>query len=151
VDAFREAEAFIFHTRLVHVSNALRERNAARAVERLSLMAQGLGGGTRIGESLGAFNQWHTARVINSRTAVVIFSDGYDTGDPNRLGEEMARLARRCRRIVWINPFLSVSPGRRTACATMAPSASSVATRWSFIAFAPLPHSLRTRFCAGLR
>jgi uncharacterized protein with von Willebrand factor type A (vWA) domain len=106
VDAFREAEAFIFHTRLAHVSSALRERDATRAVERLSLMAQGLGGGTRIGESLGAFNQWHAARVINSRTAVVVVSDGYDTGDPDRLGEEMARLARRCRRIVWINPLL---------------------------------------------
>ena len=106
IDAFRQAEAFVFHTRLVHVSSALRERSATRAVERLTLMAQGLGGGTRIGESLGAFNRWHAARVINSRTAVIICSDGYDTGDPRHLGEQMERLARRCRRIVWINPLL---------------------------------------------
>ena len=37
VGAFREAEAFIFHTRLVHVSSALRERDAARAVDRLAV------------------------------------------------------------------------------------------------------------------
>ena len=106
VDAFREAEAFVFHTRLVHVSSALRERDVARAVDRLALMAQGIGGGTRIGESLADFNRWHAARVINSRTAVVIVSDGYDTGDPERLGGEMQRLTRRCRRIVWLNPLL---------------------------------------------
>lgn len=106
VDAFREAEAFVFHTSLVHVSSALRERDVTRAVDRLSLMARGMGGGTRIGESLGVFNRWHAARIINSRTAVVIVSDGYDTGEPARLGQEMARLSRRCRRIVWLNPLL---------------------------------------------
>jgi uncharacterized protein len=106
VDAFREAEAFVFHTRLAHVSPTLRDRDAARAVDRLSLMAQGIGGGTRIGESLATFNRWHAARVINSRTAVMIVSDGYDTGEPERLAAEMRRLRRRCRRIIWLNPLL---------------------------------------------
>jgi uncharacterized protein len=106
VDAFREAEAFVFHTRLVHVSAALRDRDVTRAVDRLSLMAQGIGGGTRIGESLGSFNRWHAQRVINSRTAVMIMSDGYDTGEPERLGAEMRRLRRRARRIIWLNPLI---------------------------------------------
>ena len=92
VDAFREAEAFVFHTRLVHVSDSLRERDVSRAIDRLALMAEGIGGGTRIGESLATFNRWHAARVINSRTAVMILSDGYDTGEPERLATEMARL-----------------------------------------------------------
>jgi uncharacterized protein with von Willebrand factor type A (vWA) domain len=69
-------------------------------------MAQGIGGGTRIGESLATFNRWHAARVINSRTAVMIVSDGYDTGEPERLAAEMRRLRRRCRRIIWLNPLL---------------------------------------------
>jgi uncharacterized protein len=106
VDAFREAEAFVFHTRLAHVSASLRDRDVSRAVDRLSLMAQGIGGGTRIGESLATFNRWHARRVINSRTAVMIVSDGYDTGEPERLGEEMRRLRRRCRRIIWLNPLI---------------------------------------------
>jgi uncharacterized protein with von Willebrand factor type A (vWA) domain len=106
VDAFREAEAFVFHTRLAHVSPSLRDRNVTRAVDRLSLMAQGIGGGTRIGESLATFNRWHAARVINSRTAVMIVSDGYDTGEPERLAAEMRRLRRRCRRIIWLNPLI---------------------------------------------
>ena len=106
VDSFREAEAFVFHTRLAHVSPSLRDRDVTRAVERLSLMAQGIGGGTRIGESLAAFNRWHARRVIHSRTAVMIVSDGYDTGAPEHLGEEMRRLRRRCRKIIWLNPLI---------------------------------------------
>jgi uncharacterized protein len=106
LDAFREAEAFVFHTRLVHVSESLRDRDVGRAVDRLTLMAQGIGGGTRIGESLATFNRWHARRVINSRTAVMIVSDGYDTGEPERLAAEMQRLRRRCRRIVWLNPLI---------------------------------------------
>jgi uncharacterized protein len=106
LDAFREAEAYVFHTRLIHISPALREREAQRAVERMSILAQGLGGGTRIGESLGAFNRWHAKRVIHSRTCVMIVSDGYDTGPAAHLGAEMAALRRRCRRIVWLNPMI---------------------------------------------
>lgn len=106
LDHFREAEAFLFHTRLVHVSAALREKDAGRALDRLGLMAEGVGGGTRIGESLADFNRHHAGRVIHSRTCVMILSDGYDTGEPERLGAEMAALRRRCRRIVWLNPLL---------------------------------------------
>jgi len=106
VDAFREAEAFVFHTRLAHVSPSLRDRDVTRAVEKLALMAQGIGGGTRIGESLATFNRWHARRVINSRTAILIVSDGYDTGEPEKLGEEMRRLRRRCRKIIWLNPLI---------------------------------------------
>ena len=106
LDSFREAEAFLFHTRLVHVSDALRERDPQRAVDRMALMSEGVGGGTRIGESLSTFNRWHAARVLNSRTAVMIVSDGFDTGEPDALAREMRALHRRCRRIVWLNPML---------------------------------------------
>jgi uncharacterized protein len=105
LDEFREAEAFVFHTHLTHVSDAMKERDASRALDRLSVMAQGAGGGTKIGESLQTFNRWHAARVIHSRTCVMIVSDGYETGDAALLGREMAALARRCRRIVWLNPM----------------------------------------------
>jgi uncharacterized protein with von Willebrand factor type A (vWA) domain len=106
VDAFREAEAFVFHTRLAHVSASLRDRDVMRAMDRLALMAQGVGGGTRIGECLATFNRWHAKRIIHSRTAVMILSDGYDTGAPEELALEMRRLRRRCKRIIWLNPLI---------------------------------------------
>jgi uncharacterized protein with von Willebrand factor type A (vWA) domain len=106
LDQFHEAEAFLFHTRLVHVSAAMRERDVARALDRLSLLAQGVGGGTRIGESLATFNRWHARSVIHSRTCVMIISDGYDTGTPEAMAAEMRRLARLAKRIVWLNPMI---------------------------------------------
>jgi len=107
LDEFREAEAFLFHTRLAYVSDAMKEKDAARALDRLSIMAQGAGGGTRIGESLQTFNRWHAARVLHSRSCVMIVSDGYETGDAALVGREMAALAKRCRRIVWLNPMMA--------------------------------------------
>jgi uncharacterized protein len=107
LDEFREAEAFLFHTRLAYVSDAMKEKDPARALDRLSIMAQGAGGGTRIGESLQTFNRWHAARVLHSRSCVMIVSDGYETGDAGLLGREMAALAKRCRRIVWLNPMMA--------------------------------------------
>src|SRR5260370_9720586 len=103
LDEFREAEAFLFHTRLAHVSDAMKEKDAGRALDRLSIMAQGTGGGTKIGESLQTFNRWHAARVLHSRACVIIVSDGYETGDAALLGREMAGRAKRCPRLVSLN------------------------------------------------
>jgi uncharacterized protein len=106
IHSFRESEAFLFHTRLVHISGAMRERHPQRAIDRLSLLAEGVGGGTRIGACLAQFNRWHASRVLTSRTVLTIVSDGYDTGQPGALGRAMAALRRWCRRIVWLNPML---------------------------------------------
>ena len=106
VDRFREAEAFIFHTRLVNIGPTLKERNIDRAVERMALLAAGWSGGTRIGDCLATFNRNYAAAALNSRSIVMIVSDGYDTGTAERLGEEMRQLRRRARRIVWLNPMI---------------------------------------------
>lgn len=74
------------------------------------MIAQGWAGGTRIGESLAQFNREHAARIVNSRTAVIILSDGYDTGEPAALSGALMQLRRRARRVVWLNP-LSNQPG----------------------------------------
>jgi uncharacterized protein len=106
LDRFREADAFVFHTRLVHIGPALAERSTERAIERLALMAQGWSGGTRIGDSLATFNRTYAAGVLNRRSIVVIVSDGYDTGPPEQLAAELAELGSRARRVVWLNPML---------------------------------------------
>lgn len=100
-----EAEAFIFHTRLIKVSDALRERDPFQAMARLSLMTQGIGGGTEIGGSLATFNDRYSAGTLNSRSVVVIMSDGYDSGSPEVIERELARLQRKARRIIWLNPL----------------------------------------------
>jgi len=105
-----DVHSFIFHTRVTAVSQALRDPDPWRAQERLHLIAQGWAGGTRIGESLAQFNREHAPRLVHSRTAVIVMSDGYDTGDPAVLSGALAQLRRRARRIVWLNPLFS-QPG----------------------------------------
>jgi len=134
--AFSQAEAYLFHTRLAHVSSALAERHPQRALDRLSLMAQGVGGGTRIGDCLADFNRSHAKRVLHGRACVMIFSDGYDTGAPERLAAEMHALRRRCRRIVWLNPL--------TGRAGFAPVARGMQAALPFVdLFAPA-HDLKS-------
>lgn len=100
-----DVHSFIFHTRVTAVTQALRDPDPWRAQERLHLIAQGWAGGTRIGESLAQFNREHAPRLVHSRTAVVILSDGYDTGEPGALSDALVQLRRRARRIVWLNPL----------------------------------------------
>ena len=106
VNAFRHAEAFVFHTRLTDIGSVLADRNMPRAMDRLGLVAQGMGGGTRIAGCLADFNRYHARRALRGRALVMIFSDGFDTGAPGALAHEMARLRQRCRRILWLNPLI---------------------------------------------
>lgn len=100
-------EVFLFHTRLARITEALRDSDPARAVDRLMLLSQGFGGGTRIAESLAVFNARYAKAVIDSRSVVVVMSDGYDTDPPERLAAELARLKQRAPRLVWLNPLLA--------------------------------------------
>jgi uncharacterized protein with von Willebrand factor type A (vWA) domain len=102
-----DAHCFIFHTRIIDVGEALSDSDPWRSQERLQLLAIGWAGGTRIGESLRDFNRDHGARLVHSRTGVIVVSDGYDTGEPALLAESLATLRRRSRRLVWLNPLLN--------------------------------------------
>jgi uncharacterized protein with von Willebrand factor type A (vWA) domain len=122
VGKWLEAEAFVFHTRLLKVSDAMRESDPFRAMTRLSLMAEGFGGGTRIGASLKTFNDRHATQALNSRSVVIILSDGYDTDEPELLAGELKRLRKRARRIVWLNPLMGwrdYEPAARAMAAAM--------------------------------
>ena len=105
-----DVHCFIFHTRITDVGEALGDPDPWRSQERLQLLAVGWAGGTRIGECLRDFNRNHGARLVHSRTGVIVVSDGYDTGEPALLAESLATLRRRSRRLVWLNPLLG-QPG----------------------------------------
>jgi uncharacterized protein with von Willebrand factor type A (vWA) domain len=104
------AETFVFATRLTRVTRALREGRARAAVERASAAAPDWAGGTRLGEAVRTFNDRHGRRGMARDAVVVIFSDGWERGDPALLGREMERLARLAYRIVWVNPRVA-APG----------------------------------------
>lgn len=105
ISADRRTDAYLFHTRLVCISDTLRDANTFRAIDRLSLTAQGFGGGTKIGENLKRFNDQYSRHSVNGRSVVVILSDGYDTGPPELIASALRRLKRRGCRIIWLNPL----------------------------------------------
>lgn len=111
------ASAHLVHTRLAPVTEALRDADGLRAAARLALMAEGIGGGTRLGTALRTFNDGAARRSVTGRTIVLLISDGYDTDPPEALAREMARLARRARRILWLNPLHGAEPPRALAAA----------------------------------
>ena len=45
-------------------------------------------------------------RLVDRRTVVIILSDGWDTGEPEVLGEALRAIHRRAGRVVWLNPLL---------------------------------------------
>ena len=100
-----QTDAYLFHTRLVRITDALRDRDALRAVNRLSLLAQGFGGGTKIGGNLATFNKAYAKRLVGGRSVVMILSDGFDTDPPQVLGAALADLKKRGCRVIWLNPL----------------------------------------------
>ncbi len=110
---------FGFSTRLFDLTEPLRDRDASRAVTRIMEMTRGWSGGTRIGECLAAFNRIMAARGRRRDLVVVVFSDGWDRGDPELLRREMARLRANAWRIFWLNP-LKGDPDYRPLCRGMA-------------------------------
>lgn len=107
-NSFARVESFVFATSLSRITGHLRNKNYDHALERLSANVQGWSGGTRIGESLAAFNsEW--LRRIDKRTVVIILSDGWETGETEQLAHEMWQLRRRAGRMIWLNPLLGSS------------------------------------------
>ena len=103
-NVFGRVETFTFATRLTRVSDLLRGPSYKRALRRLTEVRD-WSGGTRIGEALRDFNQeW--GRLVDRRTIVLILSDGWDTGEPDVLAQEMLTLKRRAGRVLWLNPLL---------------------------------------------
>jgi len=117
-------EAFVFATRLTRLTRALSSRNPERAIQRAAGVAPDWSSGTRIGEALKSFNDRYGRRGMARGAVIVILSDGWERGDPELVGREMARLRRLAYRIVWVNP--------RAAASGFAPKAGGM--------LAALPH-----------
>lgn len=103
-------EVMTLGTRLTRVTRELSARDPDAALDRAAGAVADWSGGTRLGEALGELNDRFGVRGMARGAVVVILSDGWDRGDPEALGEQMARLRRVAARIVWVNP-LKASPG----------------------------------------
>jgi hypothetical protein len=97
---------FVFGTRLTNITRQLRHRDVDVAMAKVAEAIKDWSGGTRIGHSLREFNWRWGRRVLGQNACVLLVSDGLDREAGEGLGEEMERLAKSCRQLVWLNPLL---------------------------------------------
>ena len=101
----RRIEAFVFGTRITRLTPQLRGLDPIRSLAGAGGLMPDWGGGTRIGESLAAYNDSWGRRGLTRGAVVVIVSDGWERGDLARLDAELGRISRLAHRLVWVNPL----------------------------------------------
>ncbi len=112
-------ESFVFGTRLTRTTRLLKNRDPDVAVAQVVHDVQDWSGGTRISQCLHQFNLHWSRRVLSGNATVLLISDGLEQTDsaaPDAdataasaqplLGQQMERLHKSCRRLVWLNPLL---------------------------------------------
>ena len=106
----QRVSTFVFGTRLTSITRVLRMRDPDAAVASVVRAVDDWSGGTRIAECLADFNRDWSRRVLAQNATVLLVTDGLERGDANgsnaRLAFETERLAKSCRKLVWLNPLL---------------------------------------------
>lgn len=109
---YQSIETFVFSTRLCRITEDLKEMDYTKALENLSEKVPNWSGGTDIGAAISEFVKEYAMRKLNTRTIVLIVSDGMDVGEGDDLAQNMERIRRKARRVIWLNP-LAGSPNYR--------------------------------------
>lgn len=97
---------FVFGTRLTNLTRQMRRRDPDEALAECASAVRDWSGGTRIGETLHEFNRLWSRRVLGQGAVVLLITDGLERDHVDGLEEEMDRLHRSCRRLIWLNPLL---------------------------------------------
>lgn len=106
---FKRVDTFLFSTQLTEITSTLRARQLRDALESLAGQAAGWSGGTKIGESLRELAKLQGRRLFSRDTVFMVLSDGWETGDPAVLAEELSAIKRRIRKLIWLNPLLGMA------------------------------------------
>ena len=98
--------AFVFGTRLTHITRLLRRCDPDESLGRVARIVEDWSGGTRIAHCLGEFNRRWARRMPLTSSTVLLVTDGLELAEIETLGEQAQRLSRSCRRLLWLNPLL---------------------------------------------
>jgi uncharacterized protein with von Willebrand factor type A (vWA) domain len=102
----RRVHTFVFGTRLTNLTRQMRHRDPDDALADCSAAVHDWSGGTRIGDTLHEFNRLWSRRVLGQGAVVLLITDGLERDHVAGLSEEMERLHKSCRRLIWLNPLL---------------------------------------------
>jgi uncharacterized protein with von Willebrand factor type A (vWA) domain len=111
---WRDVRVFLFDEDVREVTDAVDADSATAAMEALEAAETAWGGGTRIGDSLARLREeWPEA--VDRRAVAFVVSDGLEMGDVRTLETECSRLARRAKRVFWLNPLAASDEYEPTA------------------------------------
>jgi uncharacterized protein len=127
-------EVFSFATRLTRLTPALAAATPDTMLAKAGEAAPDWSGGTRIGAAVKEFNDHYGSRGMARGAVILIISDGWETGEPELLGAQMARLSRVAHRIVWANP--------RTQSPRYRPEVGGMAAAWPYCDAVVSAHNL---------
>lgn len=102
-------EAFTLGTRLTRVSRQLRQRDPERAMLAAGQAVPDFAGGTRLGEMLRVFLDRWGQRGVARQAVIVLFSDGWERGEPTLLADQLRRMRRLAHIVLWVNPHAGKS------------------------------------------
>lgn len=111
-------ETFAFSTSLHRVTSALRRDTMSDVRTAVRDSAPGWNGGTRIGFCLREFLEEYGRELLSRDTAVIVVSDGWDTGEIDVLEESMRDIQKGSGRVIWLNALLG-NPEYEPACRGM--------------------------------
>lgn len=102
----RRVHTFLFGTRLSNVTRQMRNRDPDEAIDECTAVVEDWSGGTRIAETLREFNHQWSRRVLSQGAIVLLITDGLERETGDELSQQMERLHKSCRRLIWLNPLL---------------------------------------------
>lgn len=99
-------DTFTFGTRLTHITDCLRHKDPDRAMQLVDDRVSDWKGGTRISSCISEFTRQQARRALSGNAALLIVTDGLDSGQENERKESLLALRRLAHRIIWLNPLL---------------------------------------------
>lgn len=103
---FINIETFVFSTKITRVTEELKDKKVEQALQGVSAKVTHWSGGTRIGAAFQEFIDDYGRRLVDSKTFLIVLSDGWDVGEVDRLTTAMDYLHRKAHRIIWLNPLM---------------------------------------------
>lgn len=101
----KQIEAFVFSTKLVRITEFLRQDQLDETLFQMSQNADNWSSGTKIGKCFEDFNNLYAKRILNGKSITIVLSDGLDHGQPELLAQETQKIRLRTSKLVWLNPL----------------------------------------------